>query len=96
MIDLSFWTLAIQELERVRTAKAELEKTVARETPPISDQDQTSKPAGHFSLGKWCYIVSVKFLYRSETASLTVFSSFLFLYALQKIYLLGSFQVLAV
>ncbi|CAD5170311.1 unnamed protein product [Musa acuminata subsp. malaccensis] len=42
-----------KELERVRTAKAELEKTLARETPPIADQDQTSKPAEHFSLGKW-------------------------------------------
>lgn len=30
-----------KELERVRTAKAELEKTLARETPPIADQDQT-------------------------------------------------------
>ncbi|CAL9752002.1 unnamed protein product [Musa acuminata subsp. burmannicoides] len=30
-----------KELERVRTAKAELEKTLTRETPPIADQDQT-------------------------------------------------------
>ncbi|CAL9092350.1 unnamed protein product [Musa textilis] len=29
-----------KELERVRTAKAELEKTLARETPPIANQDQ--------------------------------------------------------
>ncbi|KAJ8505977.1 hypothetical protein OPV22_006863 [Ensete ventricosum] len=30
-----------KELERVRTAKAELEKTLARETLPIANQDQT-------------------------------------------------------